>query len=127
MVSLVSLNYFNMDYCTEIDDDSIELHSWSIVKLKTIKTLYNLFRFVEMRSNPNLKNVVLKFLPQSNFRLIILYEKFWSKHYGLYVSRNLLIQFKLDAIGYQNVYVEPEYIIDNKLFCIICLSENLLI
>ena len=45
-----------MDYCTEIDDDSIDLHSWSIVKSR-IKTLYNLFRFVEMRSNPNLKNV----------------------------------------------------------------------
>ena len=88
-VSLVSLNYFDMDYCTEIGNDSIELHSWSIVKSR-IKTLYNLFCFVEMR----------------------------SKHYGLYVLRNLLIQFKLDAIGYQNVYVEPECIIDNKLFCI---------
>ena len=74
-VSLVSLNYFDMDYCTEIGNDSIELHSWSIVKTR-IKTLYNLFCFVEMRSNPNLENVVLKFLPQSNFRLINLYEKF---------------------------------------------------
>ena len=34
------------------------------------------------------------------------------------VLHNLLIQFKLDVIGYQNVYVEPEYIVDNELFCI---------
>lgn len=116
------MNYFNRiveDYCIdEIDDDSIELHSLSIVKSR-IKTFFNLFSFVEMRtSDTTLKDVILKFSPNSNFRLVLLYENFWSKHRGLYVLRNLLIQFKLEAVGYQNIYVDSEYITNNKLRCI---------
>lgn len=69
-------------------------------------------------SDTTLKDVILKFSPNSNFRLVLLYENFWSKHRGLYVLCNLLIQFKLDAVGYQNIYVDSEYITNNKLRCI---------
>ena len=100
------------------DDDFNELHSCSILKSR-IKNLFNLFALVEVRtSETNFKNVTLNFLLHSNFCLRLFYEDFWSKHYGLYILRKLLVQFKLDAAGYQNVYVQPVHIFDDKLSCI---------
>ena len=119
---LVSLNCFNMaepiDCCIEIDDDTIELHNWSIVKSR-IRNLFSLFCLTEVRTyENNLKDVTLKFLPHSNFCLKLFYEDFWSKHSRLYILCKLLLQFKLDAAGYQNIYVNSEYIFNDKLRCI---------
>ena len=108
-----------LDCCIGIDDDNDfnELHSCSIVKSR-IKNLFNLFSLVEVRtSETNLKNVTLNFLPHSNFCLRLFYEDFWSKRHGLHILHKFLVQFKLDAAGYKNVYVQPAYIFDDKLSC----------
>ena len=62
--------------------------------------------------------MTLNFLPHSNFCLRLFYKDFWSKHPGLLILHKLLVQFKLNAAGYQNFYVQPAYIFDDKLSCI---------